>query len=364
MKIALDQARAIALRAQGFGSEFDSVAAVLQHLGAVQLDTISVLARSHELVPRARVDATTEQILDTYWRTGSAFEYWSHAASVVPMASWPLYSFRRRHYLRKYADELQRLRGERQRVVRRLRAEGPLTATALGGAKAPGTWWSWSDTKHVLEILLATGQVATVSRTGWRREYALTEQVIPQSLRSLHLSDRECQRRLVEQAGHAMGIATIADLADYPRLKQAEVKEVLASTSLIPVSVEGWKEAAWLHPDFLNVSAIPSHAPVLLSPFDSLIWSRKRTERVFGYRHKLEIYVPKADRHHGYFTTPVLAGGAIVGMVDPKRDGHRLLIQNVVAERSAMPAVVHAVERAAHWVGATQVVGLPGTRRR
>jgi uncharacterized protein YcaQ len=155
-----------------------------------------------------------------------------------------------------------------------------------------------------------------------------------------------------------MGVATLADLADYPRLRQVEVKEVLDSTSLMPVGVEGWKEPAWLHPDFAEVEHIPAHDPVLLSPFDSLIWSRKRTERLFGYRHRLEIYVPKADRQHGYFTTPVLAGGAIVGMVDPKRDKGRLLVQNVVAERAAIPAVHAAIERAAQWVGATEVVGI------
>lgn len=356
--ITLDQARAIALTAQGFGQQLRAVDEVIARVGAVQLDTISVLARSHELVPRARTDASTLDIHTAYWNSGTCFEYWSHAASILPMSSWPIYAFRRRRSRERYSEDLAELRGERQRVVRRLRNEGPLTATELGGAKVPGEWWSWSTTKHVLELLLATGQVAVTSRSRWRRIYALADQVIPESDRHDRLSDRQCLTQLVEEAGRQMGIATLADLADYPRIKQVDVKAALPRTSLLPVRVAGWSQPAWLHPQWLAVDQVPEHPAVLLSPFDSLIWSRARTERLFDYRHRLEIYVPKAQREHGYFTTPVLARGRIVGIVDPKRDGSRLLVRKVVPDSRHRRDVEAAVLRAAEWVGADEVIDL------
>src|SRR5580693_81854 len=186
--LSRDDARRITLRAQGFlGSEGrrGGVPGMLRRLGAVQLDTISVLARSHELVAYARLGAIgRERVERAYWhpRVPEAFEYWSHAACVLPVEEWPWYGFRRRALLARGHRWHRSHPDVCAAVLARIRAEGPLTATELGGAKNGGPWWDWSDTKIAVEWLLDTGDVICARRTGWRRVYDLPERVLPDGL--------------------------------------------------------------------------------------------------------------------------------------------------------------------------------------
>lgn len=366
--LSADEARRIALRAQGFLGAPDrtsGVRGVLRHLGAVQLDTISVLARSHELIPYARLGAVgRDRVEAAYWdgTTGTgparphAFEYWSHAACILPIEEWPHFAFRRRAYRTRPHWHHDLPAGSYDTVIKQLTAEGPLTATELGGAKNKGEWWDWSDAKVAVERALMYGEVVCTERRSWKRVYDLAERAIPKALLHDDLDDRECLRRLVRLAGQALGVGTRADIADYHRLKGEQFDSVVADSGLVPVTVEGWDKPAWADPVALETPPRGRHRTTLLSPFDSLIWERARTERIFGFTHRLEAYVPKPKRIHGYFAMPVLAGGRLVGRVDPARAGSTLVAKQVSLEGpKAVPAVAQALREAATWVNCDSV---------
>ncbi|MDQ0813086.1 uncharacterized protein YcaQ [Streptomyces sp. B3I7] len=361
-------ARRIALRAQGFLGAPDrrsGVRGVLRHLGAVQLDTISVLARSHELVPYARLGAVGRTTVeDAYWTRSTpgapasphAFEYWSHAACLLPIEEWPHFAFRRRAYRARPHWNHALPDGAYDQVIKQLRTEGPLTATDLGGAKKTSEWWDWSGTKVAVERALMYGEVVCVERRGWKRVYDLAERAVPAELLHDDLADAECLRRLVRLAGRSLGVGTRADIADYHRLKTEQVDVVIADSGLVPVTVEGWGRPAWADPAALETPPRGRHRTTLLSPFDSLIWERARTERIFGFVHRLEAYVPKPKRVHGYFAMPVLAGGRLVGRVDPAREGRTLVARQVTLDGAkAVPALAQALLEAATWVNCTNV---------
>ena len=367
--LSADEARRIALRAQGFLGAPDrraGVRGILRHLGAVQLDTISVLARSHELIPYARLGAVGRRTVeDAYWATAPvgapparphAFEYWSHAACILPIEEWPHFAFRRRAYRNRPHWNHDLPDGTYDQVIKQLRTEGPLTATELGGAKKTSEWWDWSGTKVAVERALMYGEVVCVERRGWKRVYDLAERAVPEALLHDDLDDTECLRRLVRLAAQSLGVGTRADIADYHRLKGEQFDAVIADSGLVPVAVEGWDKPAWADPEALATAPRGRHRTTLLSPFDSLIWERSRTERIFGFTHRLEAYVPRPKRVYGYFAMPVLAGGRLVGRVDPAREGRTLVARQVTLDGpKAVPAVAEALIEAASWVDCTDV---------
>jgi uncharacterized protein YcaQ len=289
-----------------------------------------------------------------YWSDGHAFEYWSHAACVLPVEEWPHIAVRRR--ARRARGHRWHALADAQRscaaVLDRLRADGPLTSTQLGGAKNGGPWWDWSETKIAVEWLLDTGEVVCATRRGWKRVYDLAERAVPAELLHDDVPDAECIRRLVAQAGAALGVATGADLADYHRLRKEQVAAVIDDTGLVPVEVAGWGRPAWADPAALAAPPRGRHRTTLLSPFDSLVWDRPRTERIFGFTHRLEAYTPKPKRVHGYFAMPLLAGGRLVGRVDPAREGTTLVARQVSLDgpKAVRPAA-EAIAEAAGWVG-------------
>lgn len=362
VSLSADEARRIALRAQGFLGAPDrrgGVRGVLRHLGAVQLDTISVLARSHELIPYARLGAVGRPAVEAaYWSDRHAFEYWSHAACILPIEEWPHFAFRRR--ARRARGHRWHVLEDKERSTRtvldRLRAEGPLTSTELGGAKNGGEWFEWSETKIAVEWLLDTGEVVCAERRGWKRVYDLPERAVPDALLHDDLDDHECLRRLVALAGRSLGVGTRADIADYHRLAGAQFDAVVEESGLVPVEVAGWSKPAWADPAALGTTPRGRHRTTLLSPFDSLVWDRPRTERIFGFTHRLEAYVPKPKRIHGYFAMPLLAGGQLRGRVDPAREGTTLVARQLsLTDPSAARPMAEALREAASWVGCDTV---------
>ncbi|GII91054.1 hypothetical protein Ssi02_12850 [Sinosporangium siamense] len=370
-----DQARKVVLRAQGFlGAEGrkGGPGEMLRRLGAVQLDTISVLARSHELIAYARLGAVGRETVErAYWHNPpNAFEYWCHAACILPIEHWPHFEFRRRGFrARKF--RWHEVPESVDKVLERVRAEGPVTTTDLGGAKNGGPWWDWSDVKIAVEWLLDIGEVVCTRRVGWRRVYDLAERVVPGELFGRETSDAEGITHLAGAAGRSLGVATRADLIDFLRLQgphAALLDQALldGSTGLVPVYVPEWPAArkgganAYADPAALASEPRGRHRTTLLSPFDSLVWDRPRTARLFGFTHRLEAYVPKAKRVHGYFAMPVLAGGRLVGRVDPARDGNTLIARQVglepgVPRAKALEGVAEALWFAASWVGCDEV---------
>jgi uncharacterized protein YcaQ len=362
--LSAEEARRVALSAQGLrgARPGGGVVAILRRLGAVQLDTISVLARSHELVAYTRLGAVGRARVErAYWGKGSAtFEFWSHAACVLPLEDWPAYAFKRRHWLARGKRWHRLEQGHHDAVAEvraRLVADGPLTANELGGAKRGGPWWDWSESKVAAEWLLDIGEVVCRERRGFQRVYDLAERAVPDELRARDWSDEECAGYLVPAAARALGVGTEADIAVYHGVPRPLVRSVLSSSGLVKVAVEGWQQPGWADPAALaSLGKRAADRSVLLSPFDSLIWHRDRVERLFGLRHRLEAYTPKAKRQFGYFAMPVLGGTKLVGLVDPGRDGDAFVAKQVtVFDAGGVEHVAHAILDAALWVGSSSV---------
>jgi len=307
-------------------------------------------------VTYARLGAVRRDRVERAYWSGDAFEYWSHAACVLPVEEWPMFAFRRRHF---------RARGQRwhevsaegtDRVLEALRADGPMTVSELGGARRSAQWWDWSEGKVAVEWLLDIGEVVCTERRAWKRVYDLPERALPPEVLADDPDDEVCLQRLVGQAGVALGVATVGDLADYHRLKRDQVRAVLDATDLVPVSVEGWRDAGWAEPGALEaLSTRGRHRTTLLSPFDSLVWDRARTLRVFDFQHRLEAYVPAPKRVHGYFAMPLLVGGRLRGRVDPGREGTTLVAKRLSCDPAAVDAMAQALREAAEWVGCDAV---------
>ncbi len=341
---------------------------MVEQLGAVQLDSVNVLTRSHYLPAFARLGPYDQAWLEAeaWGPRPTLFEYWGHEASLLPLALHPLFRWRMARAragetwggLAKFARE----RGDFiAGVLGRMEAEGPLTGGDLADGPRQSGWWSWSHGKQALEWLFWGGLITTRTRRGFERVYDLTERVIPRTILDLPTPDEaDAQRALLRIAAGALGVATAGDLRDYFRLPLAGVasrlQELVEDGGLVPVSVEGWRQPAFLAPD----ADRPRRARVeaLLSPFDNLIWCRERAERLFGARIRLEIYTPAHRREHGYYVLPLLAEGRIVARVDLKADrpNRRLLARASHLEEGAdADAAAHAMagrlRAMAGWLG-------------
>jgi uncharacterized protein YcaQ len=344
-------------------------AGVLAQTRGIQLDTISVLARSHELTALARLGPVRREHIEAAYWGGPPFramEFWYHAACVVPIEEWPNLAWRREEIRRRGFrwHRIDDIDAVGRSVLAQLRGRGPLTAKELGGAKRGGPWWDWSETKIAAEWLLDIGEVVCTTRKGYQRVYDLPERAIPPELLRAEVPKARAVETLVERAVNALGVASAADVAAYAGVKRPEVLTALAAldgTRLDRVSVEGWKDDGWAAPGALDHPAVNGKVrarPVLLSPFDGVICDRPRVERHFGFHHRLEAYVPRHKRVYGYYTMPVLAGDQLVARVDPAREGRTLVARSVHFEAlspaglvRAARAVAAALGEAARWVG-------------
>jgi uncharacterized protein YcaQ len=313
---------------------------MVQALGAIQLDAVNVLVRSHYLPLYSRLGPYPRQLLDrlTYQRH-EAFEYWAHAASIVPIELHPALRWRMAGYAANKHWAALQARIERERpgyvtaVLKEITERGPLTFGDLSDparrekvptryAESSLMWYRWSDGRSVLEGLFDSGELAAADRRGFERRYDLPERVIPAAVLAQPTpGEQDGQRTLVLRAAAALGVATVKDIADYFRLPvaatRARLRELVDQGVLAPARVDGWAEPAFLHRD---VAAGAVSARALLSPFDSLIWERARTERLFGFRYLFELYVKAPDRRYGYYVLPFLLGEQIVARVDLKAD--------------------------------------------
>jgi len=379
--MAAGQARNVALAAQRFGRPARSpgagtragqagaseVGQTAVALGAVQIDAVNVLTRSHYLPFYSRLGPYQTSVLDSLaYRQRRLFEYWGHAASLVPIGLYPALRWRMQEYAgsRHYAAFRERMGQERpgylDALLEEIAGRGPLAWTELSDparwqnlpprlaryADSTLAWHRRSDGKSALEWLHGTGIVAVAERRGFEPRYDLAERVIPGEIISAPaLPRQEAHRALVLTAARALGVATATDLADYFRLPAAETRararELAEDGRLRPAVVAGWKHGAYLDPD---ADAAPVSARALLSPFDSLIWQRDRAERLFSYRHVLELYVPAAKRRYGYYVLPFLLGDTIVARVDLKaaRDTATLQVLAAYLEPGAAPGQIAA----------------------
>jgi uncharacterized protein YcaQ len=357
LELSRGDARSIALAAQQVHQRagLRSYPATLAALGCIQLDTISVVRRSHELVLLARgVPAQHAETALAPTGTVESFEYYGHAASLLPVSLWPLMAFRRRRFTaggwRGPAVDAAAVVEARRIVEER----GAVTVTDLGGAQGNG-WERSSPLKWAAEWLLATGEFACTRRRGWTREYELAHRVIPAEALTHEPDDHDCLDGLIEIALRALGIATADDVADYFRLPVKTVEKAIADVSdVLPATVEGWSAPAWTMPTALSAACPPQESCTPLSPFDSLIWYKPRMGRLFGVEYKLEAYKPAAQRECGYFGMPVLAGDRIVGRVALRIAKKTARIEGMQSTDADSEEYLRAAAMtAAEWAGST-----------
>ena len=381
------QARRTALAAQGFTDRaiqpstraLDRVSA---RLGFFQIDSVNVFARAHYLPLYSRLGPYDPTLLDQAFNRAPRrlFEYWAHEASLVRVDLQPALRHRMARAATKAWGGPLRVARERPDLLARVRAEvgdrGPVTARELDAAlelqerRDRSDWgWNWSIVKQALEFLFYAGEVTSAGRnSAFERRYDVPERVLPPGVLAAATPDpADAVRTLVLHASRALGVATEPALRDYFRLQPAEsqqaVQELVEAGQLVPAAVQGWRQPGYLSAAVSTPRRVDARA--LLSPFDPLVFERRRTEDLFDFRYRLEIYVPEPQRVHGYYVLPFLLGDRLVARVDLKADRPtgRLLVRSAHPEPHA-PADTAAhlaaeLSRAAGWQGLQDVVVEP-----
>jgi uncharacterized protein len=380
-RLSAAAARRIALAAQGFDRRRPAAPPsarrmldLVRRLGVLQLDSVNVFTRAHYMPLFSRLGPYDRTRLDRIAGHGNGrvdrrlVEYWAHEASLIPVELHPLFRWRMADVQREAWGSIARVVREQPELVAEtlefVAQQGPIRARDTGAVRPPprpGHMWNWHEGKVALEYLFFTGQVAAARRVNFERLYDTADRVLPAAIRDRPTpSPADAQRELVRIAAGALGVATEPDLGDYFRLpraaSKARVAELVQAGELIPAEVEGWSAPAYLWPAARRPRRL--HARALLSPFDSLIWFRPRTERLFGFRYRIEIYTPAAKRVHGYYVLPFLLGDRLVARVDLKSDRATgtLLVQSAHGE-DGIDGVQVAAELAAElhlvagWLG-------------
>jgi uncharacterized protein YcaQ len=396
-KLSIAQARRIALAAQGFARPRPQgritarhIRGVLASVGLLQLDSVNVLCRSHYLPLFSRLGPYPTELIDhlaVHEGPGAGpprriqpdrrelFEYWAHEASLLPVELQPLLRWRMASADEEAWGSIRRLSRERPEliaeVLEMVAERGPLRAadTGLSRPSSPREMWDWHDGKIALEYLFFDGRLAAAGRKNFERRYDLAERVLPAAVRDAPTpSEEDAQRRLLLIAARCLGVATEPDLGDYFRLpraaSRARVAELAASGELEAVEVEGWDAPAYLWPAAQRPRRIKARA--LLSPFDSMIWSRPRTERLFSFRYRLEIYTPARKRVHGYYVLPFLLGEQLVARVDLKADRQERVLRVLGAfaepghdEKPVAGELAAELDEMRRWMGLERVAVSP-----
>lgn len=385
-ELSTDQARRIAVAAQGFCDPphtrptLRTLSRAVARTGVLQVDSVNVLQRAHLMPLYSRMGPYDTDLLvrASQQRPRRLVEYWAHVQALMPVELWPLMRHRMDHYRRQRGKWGFSADAQIEPRIRAAVAErGPVTARDLdeefSGPRSREHWgWNWSDARQVLDYLFLIGDVAIAGRSRqFEVIYDLTERVLPtEVLAAATPTPQEAVTELVRLAARSHGVASANCLADYYRMRlqpapgvanvKEAVAELVAAGELEPVRVQGWQRPAYLHPD----ARLPRQvsASTLLSPFDPVVWERARTEALFGFHYRIEIYVPAGKRRYGYYVLPFLLGDRLVARVDLKADRAtgRLLVPGAHAEPNApeetAAELARELRRLADWLGLEDVV--------
>ncbi len=344
--LSLQDARHLQLAAQGLLTPRRARAtpadllACIRRMALLQIDTISVVARSPYLVLFSRLGHYDPRWLEQLLADGDLFEYWAHEACFVPREDYRLL----RHRMldpaamgwKFSAQWLKTHGGEIAQIVERIRQDGPVRAADFErkGDKGNG-WWDWKPEKRHLEVLFTAGQLMVRERRNFQRVYDLAERVMPEWNDERDLPSPDLARRdMVRASCRALGLVKTGWVADYYRLKRGKYDALLHQLAdegeLLPVRVEGWQHGAFVHASLADelvraqAGSLKASHTAVLSPFDPLVWDRKRASELFGFDYRIECYTPAPKRQYGYFVLPLLPllpllhRGKLVGRMDAK----------------------------------------------
>jgi uncharacterized protein YcaQ len=383
LTLSLAAARALHLAAQGMlqarrrkAAKADVMDAI-RRMGMLQIDTISVVARSPYLVLWSRLGDYNPAWLEQHLAEGRLFEYWAHEACFVPIEDYGLY----RHRMIdpeamgwKYSATWMRERaGEVAAVLDHIRSTGPARSSDFERTDGQsGGWWGWKPEKRSLEVLFTSGALMIARRHNFQRVYDLAERVHPSWDDSQMPAIDETRRQFVLRAVKALGICKAAWIPDYHRTRRPHLdpEQLAARGELLRATVAGWDEPVYFHPDHRELAqraaagALAASVTSILSPFDPIVWDRRRALELFDFDYRLECYTPAEKRVYGYFTLPILRRGALVGRVDAKahrREGvfelKSLVLEDGVrvSERFTRD-IAGALQRCANWHGCPAIV--------
>jgi uncharacterized protein len=358
-------------------AEKTDVLAAIRRMGALQIDTINVVARSPYFVLWSRLGNYNPTWLDELLAEGQLFEYWSHAASFLPIEDYPLYHAlipekTRRNFSQTWQEKNQALI---TRLLEHVRENGEVRSSDFERTDGQaGGWWNWKEEKVALEFLHTNGELMIARRDKFQRIYDLRSRVLPGWDDRAALPIEEVRDELAVRSVRRLGAAPARWVGDYFRLPNrgmpARLDRLVEAGKLLRIEVEGWKEPAYLHPEnlsFLEWAAGEEMFPTyttLLTPFDPLIWDRERVKTLFNFEYVLECYIPEKKRRYGYFLLSILHEGELIGRLDTK--AHRkegiFEVKALYFEPRARPtedvaaAVMEAIQRCADWHGTPQVV--------
>jgi len=343
------QARLIALYACGLDSRQDkTVLDVITRFGMLQIDSVNVFERAHYMPLFSRLGAFDKNELDglTGGKNPTLIEYWAHQASFIKTEDFPLFDWRMQWY-RDRAAKPESFENENKKLIAwikaELRANGPMTSSQFehDENKRQGSWWGWSNVKRSLERMIFQGELIAAGRTNFSRIYALPEQILPKKILNKTVDHHTAQMKLFGNAAKLMGVGTVRDIANVYCENPSDAKPIVADLVELgivrEVSVEGWKEKAYLHKDFFNFDfkRIKPSLTTVLSPFDPLTWQRERALRIFNFDYKIEIYTPEPKRIYGYYSLPTLHKDKLIARIDLKSDRQNktLLVQSAWHEK-------------------------------
>lgn len=363
---------------------------LINDLGFVQIDSVNTVERAHHMILAARRPAYKPANLATLAeRRRGLFEHWTHDASFVPIAFYPHWRLRFQRDQARLAERWKKWRRDGfedkfDEVLNHISSNGAVMARDIGGDEARGSqgWWDWHPSKTALEYLWRTGALAVKGRKGFQKIFDLAERIIPDSILSIEPTVEETIDWAGASAIDRLGFATSGEIAAFwETIRPAQAKAwamAQLGDNLIEIDVEGASgiiRRCYARPDVLEAAASapePQAAIRILSPFDPALRDRKRAEWLFGFRYRIEIFVPEAKRQYGYYVFPVLEGARLIGRIDMKRANGRMAMRAFwpeagvsmgkgrtarlarAVERTAKLAGVSDIDWAAEWLHATK----------